>query len=119
MRKLIGLSILALLYPAAASAEVMDKEPSSTGMLLGAVLVVGASIALAKMKWWSSLAILPFSDAYAVAIMQEIHDPYVGPAIHSEAGLPYVLIAYGFTIVAVLVPICAAIFGRRRTTTSH
>ena len=119
MRKMIGLSILTFLYPAAASAEVMDKESSSTGLLLGAVLVAGASIALARIKWWSSLAILPFSGAYAAAFMLEIHDPYVGPAIRAEAGLNYVPIAYGFSIVAVPFPIFAAMLGRRRAVASH
>ena len=119
MREMIGLSILPILFPTAVSAEVMDKELSSTGMLLGAMLVVGASVALARMKWWSSLVVLPFSGAYAVAVMLEIHDPYIGPAIYTEAGLSSVLIAYGFSIVAVIVPIFAAMLGRRKATTSH
>jgi hypothetical protein len=116
MRKMIGLSVLACLYPTAASAEVMDKEPSSWSMLLGAALVVSASIVLARMRWWLALTVIPFSGAFAVAIMQEILDPYVGPAIHDEGGLPYLLIAYGYAIVAVAGPILAAILKQRRAT---
>jgi hypothetical protein len=108
------LSVLAWLYPTAAMAEVMDKEPSSWAMLLGAALVVSASIVLSRMKWWLALAVLPISGAFAVALMQEILDPYVGPAILGEGGLPYLLIAYGYATVAGAGPILAAILERRR-----
>jgi hypothetical protein len=118
MREMTGLSILLILFPTAASAEVLDKELSSTGMLLGVVLVVAVSVALARMKWWSSLAVLPLSGAYAVAVMFEMRDPYVGPAIHAEGGLSHALIAYGFSTAAVAVPIIVAFFARRTATPS-
>jgi hypothetical protein len=57
--------------------------------------------------------------AYAVAVMLEIHDPYIGPAIHTETGLGYLLIAYGFSIVAVIAPIFAAMLERRKATSAH
>jgi membrane-bound metal-dependent hydrolase YbcI (DUF457 family) len=118
MREMTGLSVLLILFPTAASAEVMDKELSFTSMLLGAALVVGASVALARMKWWSSLVVLPFSGTYAVAVMLELSDPYVGPAIQAEGGLSYVLIAYGFSTAAVAVPIIVAFLARRTATRS-
>jgi hypothetical protein len=60
--------------------------------------------------------VLPFSGAYAVALILEMGDPYVGPAIQAEGGLSYVLIAYGFSTAAVVVPIMAAFLARRRAT---
>ena len=116
MRRMIGVSIAALFFPTTAMAEVMDKESSSTSMLLGMVLMAGASVALAKARWWGSLAILPFSGMFAVATMLEIQDPYVGPTIYAEGGWSYLAIAYGFSIVAVILPILAAGFARRTAT---
>ena len=78
-----------------ATAEVTDKEMPLAGVwawgLGGAVVIYF----VARYLHWS-LAVICLLAASLVpwAILQEVHDPHVGPAIVREAGLTYVLSAH-------------------------
>jgi hypothetical protein len=85
MRLLLGLALL----------EVMDKEPGIIAFWLSALVLGGAGFLLAHQRWWYALPILAILAVGFVATWTEWTDPYVGPAIASEAGAsyPYHLIA--------------------------
>ena len=67
-------------------AEVMDKEPSLVAVIvIGlAAAVLGSSVAM--IRWWLSLLASLSAFFVGAAILSELWDPFVGPAIRTEAG---------------------------------
>ena len=113
-----ALIVTATLFPALASAEVMDKEPTllslwSSALLLG---VVGF------FAWRRNVnlgAIATLAAAVRVwGFHFELTDPHVGSAIRQEAGHGYVLQAYAgmLTCAALHLAGVAALVRRRRAT---
>ena len=100
---------LTVMFPSAVWAEVMDKEPT-----LARVWVVGSAAAVLGFFGWrrhptfgvaaSVLAAIP-----AWALHQELADPHVGPAILREAGLSYVIQAYGVMLLCVALHVAGAV----------
>ncbi|MFS1438887.1 hypothetical protein [Shewanella sp. 10N.286.48.A6] len=99
--RLISLVIL-LLFPLSAYAEVMDKEPSLFLVILLGVFGSVATLLTARFKPILLLIVAPLFLIYFSALLVEINDPFVGPAILKEAGSFYVNSAYFFTCFIVL-----------------
>jgi len=89
--------VFVFLLSFSAYAEVMDKEPSLT---LNFVWGIGGSIIIllcARHKPWLLLVSIPIATFYFYALLSEINDAFVGPAILREAGEFYVKSAYIFS----------------------
>jgi hypothetical protein len=89
-RSFILTFVLATAIGRVAQAEVMDKEP--TLLQTWALALVGGGLALgvARFRWWLGAIIGLLPAAYFIGLWQEVHDPFVGPAIRLEAGASYV-----------------------------
>jgi len=98
-------------FPVAARAEVLDKEFSLWVVACWAVASAIGSF-LAALHRPSLLAlVVPVFGGFFVAHLSELLDPFVGPAIVAEGGLPYVLASWSGP--ALLVAGCALGFAAR------
>ncbi len=75
-------------------AEVMDKEPSLESVVLWGIIGSLVAILSVRFKSWLLLLSLPLPALYFLGLILEIKDPYVGPAILSEAGAIYIYSTY-------------------------
>jgi hypothetical protein len=94
--------------------EVMDKEWSLLSMFS---LFIGLGvIGFFVCKRWPLLWLLfiPLLSVFAVGRVMEFMDPYLGEAIRQEAGLTYVIAAYVFMVVGLLLPIAGSYLGRSK-----
>jgi hypothetical protein len=94
--------------------EVMDKEPplAQRAALYGILCLV--RVLLARKRWWCGLTVLPVAITFGLADMSELRDPFVGPAIISEAGLLHVVVWYALILSSVLIPTITAAIVRYR-----
>ena len=85
--------------------EVMDKEFPLEFICLYSLLVGFGGFWLTR--WNPVFVVLPFLLALfsAYALLTEINDPYVGPAILSEAGYSYVIFIYVSIILGFVLPL--------------
>ena len=95
-------------------AEVGDKEPSVAKIWLVFAVLGFAGALFSRVRWWASLLVLPGVAFCALAVLGEITDPYVGPAIRSELGLSYVMQSIVAIATGVLLPVMAAWHVKRR-----
>ena len=95
-------------------AEIADKEPSLTKLWLILAGLGMAGVLLSRFRWWAALLVLPGVAIFALAIVGEVTDPHVGPAIRQELGLSYVLQAIVAIATGVLLPLIAAAHAKRR-----
>ncbi len=95
----IFLFIIVLIASTDVQAEVMDKEPSLqlnwAWGLCGAV----ACLLTALYKPILLFVVAPLPLFYFYTLIDEIRDPYVGPAIFIEAGQFYINSAYGLALL--------------------
>ncbi len=98
-------------------AEVMDKEPTILVVWVSAFLIALLGVAAAALRWWAGLIFTAVAVMLSIAILLEIHDPYVGPAIRREAGSGYVVQVYA-AATAIVSPLLAAIVSKRRSMTT-
>ena len=103
MRLLLALALL----------EVMDKEPGIISFWLSALVLGGAGFLLARRRWWYAVPILASLALGFVATWGEWTDPFVGPAIASEAGASYPYHLIASTLLAAVLTV-AGMFWRRR-----
>src|SRR5262245_55624356 len=97
-------------------AEVMDKEPTlawvwTTFAILG---LLGTGLALVNR--WLVLLVFPVTFLFAWILLDELHDPFVGPAIVSEAGRWYVIQCYLAILLGLAGPSVVLVVRRRRLT---
>jgi hypothetical protein len=79
--------------------EVMDKELGITGMWIGAALWGGGGFFACRRWPWAALLLVPVLALADWGLYDEIHDPFVGPAILQEAGAAYPLHAYATSVL--------------------
>jgi len=99
-------------------AEVMDKEPTILVVWVSAFLLAVLGVAAAALRWWAGLIFTAVAVMLSIAILLEIHDPYVGPAIRREAGSGYVVQVYAAAATAIVSPLLAAILSKRHSMTT-
>ena len=92
--------------------EVMDKEPSLSGLALWYVGLCAIAYLASRQRWWLGLLLLPVIGFIGFSNIAEVRDPYVGPAILQEAGQRYVTLSYAMLLSAIAFPIIVAL--RRR-----
>ena len=93
------LLILLVFVPAIGHAEVMDKEFSLLTVVLWGLLGGLFVFLAARLKPWLLLLFLPVVGAFFYLQLTELIDPYVGPAIASEAGHLYVFISWAAPVL--------------------
>jgi len=86
--------IIVSFFPLSAHAEVMDKEPSLLFVFLCGAFGSVAILITARYKSILLILVAPLPLLYFYALLVEINDPFVGPAILKEAGTFYVNSAY-------------------------
>lgn len=113
-RVLLVVLILFVWTAASVAAEVMDKEPSQAQNWLWSV--AGGLVAMAawRWRWWSGLTVSSIVLTGLLAVHSELQDPFVGPAIRSEAGEGYVTQFYLAAVVAVVLNGSGVYLGLRR-----
>ncbi len=99
-------------------AEVMDKEPAILVVWVSAFLLAVLGVAAAALRWWAGLIFTAVAVMLSIAILLEIHDPYVCPAIRREAGSGYVVQVYAAAATAIVSPLLAAILSKRHSMTT-
>ncbi len=72
-------------------AEVMDKELSLVEIWVVAVPLALLSFFMCRLSPFLALLTLPVPLLYLLAFLEEVMDPWVGPAIIAEAGWLYVV----------------------------
>ena len=105
LRALLLVAVLlgiAVLFPVAAAAEVMDKEPTLLAMWVWALLGGALGVLGWGFRWWAGAALAVLPTLYFVGLHFELTDPYVGPTIVAEAGRRYFLLSYGAVAVFML-----------------
>lgn len=88
------ITTLIALFPVLGHAEVMDKEPSLTFMLLWGLVSALLVFFVARSKPLLLLVLIPAIGLFFFAQLSELMDPYIGPAIAAEAGQFYVFISW-------------------------
>lgn len=97
---------------AAAIFEVMDKEPSLLGraILFGLLGIFGYF--MSRRMWWWGLLSLPVVAIFAWIDLNELLDPFVGPAITKEVGRIHVVGWYAVIFAGFALPIAGAVLKR-------
>ncbi|HVG34222.1 MAG TPA: hypothetical protein VM911_14120 [Pyrinomonadaceae bacterium] len=102
------MNILAALF------EVMDKEPPLLQVwILFLTLGIGGFL-LCRYRRWMLAVVLPLLFFFISIHLMELHDPFVGPAIVSEAGQSYVTQSYLVMALAVSLPFLGIAMSRKR-----
>jgi hypothetical protein len=83
-----------LVLPAVAHAEVMDKEFALSTVLLWTLLGALMIFWSARFKPLALVGTIPIVFGFFALHLPELLDPYVGPAIRSEAGPLYVIASW-------------------------
>lgn len=95
--------------------DVMDKEPSLAilWLTLGGITLFGFWFGR---RWPSrALIVLPLAVVWIGALLGEVWDPWLGPAIRREAGVSYVAQVYLLSALALLAPFAGMIWKRLRS----
>src|SRR5512145_3282899 len=87
-------AIVAFLLATPASAEVMDKEYTVPEVWAYALLGAAVGGLATRYRPWLALLTLPLAAYVPANAVLESYDPGVGPAIHREAGMAYVIHAH-------------------------
>ena len=97
-------------------AEVADKEPTITEIWCIAAFLSVIALVLGHLNRYFGLAVLPFATIFAMGLLDELHDPFVGPALVNELGQSYPAQVYA----ASTSPFLAVAFGfRARKKSAH
>ena len=102
----------------AAFFEVMDKEPSLLvrAILFGLLGIIGYF--MSRRTWWWGLLPLPVVAIFAWIDLNELLDPFVGPAITIEAGRVHVVAWYAVIFAGFALPIAGALSKRTASKSS-
>ena len=92
----------------------MDKEPTLTA--IWSFSLAGAIVGFLLCRWraWFILVVLPLALIFPFAVILELSDPSVGPAILHEAGKTYQIQVY-FVIVIIVIANATGVIVRLAT----
>ena len=85
-------------------AEVMDKEPGLTLVWLVATSLAVFGFAAGRYRPSALLLIAPLVAVGAAALLLELFDPHVGPALRNEASGTYLVQSLAAVTVALVSP---------------
>ena len=91
-------------------AEIVDKEPSLVQLWGIGVFLSVVALYFAHLRWWAVLAPLALAAIWAAAVISELRDPDLGPAILQELGRGYVI----QSVIAIASPFVFAMIGLLR-----
>ena len=113
---IVILCFVLLSFPALAHAEVMDKEVPLINIILWTLVLSLFGFYCSRFHFLFCLLFIPISFLLPAAVIKEIRDPFVGPAIIEEAGILYILTAYASPIILVCSNIAGIVcyFRRKR-----
>ncbi len=94
--------------------EVMDREPTLTEICLLFGALGASGLLLGLWKRWLTLVPLAASVFFAWVLYAEVNDPYVRPALVSEAGVRYVRLSYVAMSFGIVLPVVGFFAGSRR-----
>ena len=105
---------LLLLAAAPLHAEVMDKVSPLSGVWAWAA--PGAILGFFACRFRPLLGLITFPAAALrpYGVVTEIQDPFVGPAIQTEAGFAYIVPVYAALGLVILCHVAGALLGIRR-----
>jgi len=89
--------------------EVMDKELTVPGVWFAFVIPGLIGFLLGRRTWWAGIPMIAWITLGAVVQLLELHDPFVGQSILSEAGPGYFIQSYA----AIAVSLSLALGGMR------
>ena len=112
LSRLQAICIMAL-WPGIACAEVMDKEFSLSALVFWALLGPTITFLAARYRPRLLVATVPVLAAFFSLHLTELNDPFVGPAMRSEASAGYLLLSWAGPVL-VLGCGLAGVFLRRR-----
>ena len=88
--------LLALMtMPVAVHAEVSDKMATIPQLRMQGIIVAVVLLAMVRWSAWFSILAFAVIAFFGAATYETFADPYVGPAILNEQGIPYVVSSYG------------------------
>jgi hypothetical protein len=94
--------------------EVMDKEFPLWLVLVFSAVAGTLGFLLSRWKPWTTMLALLFAAFFAGKQVEELIDPFVGPAIRQEEGLGYVVLSWLAIAFMILSPLLGAVIGLRR-----
>lgn len=101
------LTVLLVAVSSPALAEFADKEPTTLQLWLVPIIITGIAFLVATKRPSLALLLVPISLFCAWGQIEELHGPFVGPAIEKELGSAYFIHAHAASAVAVIGPIVA------------
>ena len=93
-----------LILSSPALAEVSDKVPDAVQNWLVFASPCVIAFMVATIRPWFALLILPVSSLLTFALLDEFHDPNLGPAIREELGEAYLWQAYIAAAIGMIGP---------------
>jgi hypothetical protein len=105
----LSLFLLLILAPSLAQAEVMDKESIPYEIWAWALLGGAVAVLAWRIRAWLGAITTAGLALNFISLWGEITDPFVGPAIRSEAGNAYLLNARYATVAVTVLVLCGVI----------
>jgi hypothetical protein len=99
MRSFVAIIALCPLF---AYAEVMDKEHSLFTILVWCAFGAVAAALAARYRPWLLLLVLPSVGFFFAGQLVEVLDPFVGPAMATEAGVLYIVVSWVAPVLVLL-----------------
>ena len=94
--------------------EVMDKEWSVQAVWFLFLIFGLIGLLLGRRTWWASIPALAVIALLAVHQLSEMHDPFVGPDMLSEAGRNYFVQSYAAIIISFILALGGMFIGWSR-----
>ena len=92
----------------------MDKEWSVQAVWFLFLIFGLIGFLVVRRAWWATIPTLAVIALMAVHQLSEMHDPFVGPAMLSEAGRNYFVQSYAAIITSVIWALFGMIVGWNR-----
>ncbi|HEX3158946.1 MAG TPA: hypothetical protein VHQ45_10545 [Gemmatimonadaceae bacterium] len=93
--------------------EVMDKEPGIPALWLWAVGLGALGFAAGRWRRWAALPFVLLITLLSWAMLGELQDPFVGPAMPREAGRSYPWHLTVSAVIGVGLAIAGMVFPKR------
>jgi hypothetical protein len=106
--------IILLAMPVAAHAEVSDKMATIPQLWMQGIIIAVVLLALVRWSVWFSILAFAVISFFGAATYDTFADPYVGPAILNEQGIPYVASSYGSVLLMFVGWLVGIWFNRRK-----